>query len=453
MQFFLSKKDTLIGLFICVFAVFVIFALNFGTVFAVDLNATEAKLRADLKELEEEQALVEKSLNVQKAKSATIERDVNILSDQVYKTELNIRQKNIEIAQLKEVIELKKNTVSELTAKMNQSKAIISELIRKTNELDNTSLPEVMLSNENLTDFFTDLDSYSTLQRQLNELYVQVAEIRGETEKEKTELAEKQNKEIDLKKEIEQEKAVIATKKSQKDSLLSASRNVENTYETVLAQKRQEAAQIRSALFRLRDSAGIPFGEALEYAQRASRQTGVRSAFILAILTQESNMGQNVGTCNLAGQPDSKKWFSIMPGPNDNSWRDDQTIFKRIVKGLGLDLDSTPLSCPMGGGWGGAMGPTQFIPATWQSIEPRLSSIFGVKTPDPWNPEQAIMATALYVKDRGAAAGGYTAERTAALKYYAGSNWAKPQNAFYGNSVVNHAASIQKQIDFLEDVD
>ena len=49
----------------------------------------------------------------------------------------------------------------------------------------------------------------------------------------------------------------------------------------------------------------------------------------------------------------------------------------------------------------------------------------------------------------GADNGGYTAERTAALKYYAGSNWNKKANAFYGNSVMSKSVKIQADIDLL----
>jgi len=420
---------------------------------AVNLDQAEEKLREELEKLEEQQAAVQESLNTQKSKSATIARDVNILGDQIYSAELKIRQKNLEISKLSDTIELKNQTVLELEEKRERSKEALSELIKQTNEIDQTSLPEIILGNKTLTDFFVDLDSYTHIQNQLEDLFDQIREIKGETEKEKVELAEKQNEEQDAKYQIQVEKNVIDIKKDEVDGLLSLSKQAEGTYESILAQKRAEASAIRTALFQLRDSDGIPFGEALEYAQRAERSTGVRAAFILAILTQESNLGKNVGTCNLPGQPDEKKWYTIMPGPNDNSWRDDQTIYKRIVKELGLDVDSMPLSCPWQGGWGGAMGPSQFIPVTWDSYSARIADAMGVKVANPWDPEHAIMATSLYVKDLGAAAGGYTAERTAALKYYSGSNWSLPQNAFYGNSVVNHATGIQTQIDFLNDVD
>ena len=431
-----------------------ILLVSFSPVFAAtDLDKAEARLRDELKKLEAEQAQVQASLNVQKAQSATIQRDVNILSDQIYSAELNIRKKNLEISKLEDIISLKRQTVKELDDKAERSRDALSELIRQTNDVDNTSLPEIILSKETLTDFFVDLDSYTHLQNQLEDLFDQIREIRGETEAEKEQLTQKQSQEIDLKQEIQVEKATIEIKKGEKDGLLSISKNVEATYETVLAEKRRQASSIRTALFQLRDSDGIPFGEALEYAEKAQRATGVRAAFILGVLKQESDLGKNVGTCNRAGDPESKKWYNIMPGPNDNSWRDDQTIFKSITKKLGLNPDTTPLSCPWQNGWGGAMGPSQFIPVTWQSYASRIANAIGVRTANPWDPEHAIMATALYVKDLGAAAGGYTAERTAALKYYAGSNWSLPQNAFYGNSVLNHTTGIQKQIDFLNDVD
>lgn len=434
-----------------------VFSVYFGfsniSVAQINIDRQKEIYEEQLRELEEQQAILQKSLDVQKSKSATLERDVTILEDQIYSAELGIQKKNIEIQRLQQSIELKKNTISELNEKMERSRQALASLIRQTNDIDNTSLPEVILSNRSLNDFFTELDSYNSVQKQLEELFDQIREIKAETEDEQQELSQKQIQELDVKKEIEAEKKTIAVKRNEKDGLLSLSKQSEATYESILEQKRAEAARIRTALFQLRDSAGIPFGEALEYAEKASRATGVRTAFILAVLKQESDLGKNVGTCNLEGQPDSKKWYSIMPGPDDGSWRDDQTIFKRITKDLGLNPDTVPLSCPWQGGWGGAMGPSQFIPVTWQSYEARIASAVGVRTPDPWNPEHAIMATSLYVKDLGAAAGGYTAEKTAALKYYAGSNWSLPQNQFYGNSVMVHASELQQQIDFLEDVD
>ena len=95
------------------------------------------------------------------------------------------------------------------------------------------------------------------------------------------------------------------------------------------------------------------------------------------------------------------------------SSRDDQTAFVDIMSGLGRDASSVPLSCPIvsAGPWGGAMGPAQFIPSTWQLFKERIASIVGKFLPDPWDPKDAIVASAIYLGDLGAGSKSYSAEK------------------------------------------
>lgn len=420
-----------------------------------DIERREKELRAELERIEKEQAQVQATLNQQKGQTASIQRDVDILTSQIKQAQLNIQKKNINIQQLGKDISIKDQTVQELNEKIDRNKVILSSLIRDNYQRENISLVEILLAYERLSDFFINIDESQKLQGSIDLMFEEIREFRGLTEKERGELQDRQNKERALKAEIEAEKKIIDQKEAEKQRLLSISKQTEKTYEGIIEDKKRQAAQIRQALFQLRDSQGISFGDALKYANTAGKASGVRPAFILAILKQESDLGKNVGTCNRAGDPPEKKWTAIMPGPNDGhrSYRDDQTIFLRITKNLGLDPDTTPLSCPWGNGWGGAMGPSQFIPTTWASYEAKIAAAVGVSTPNPWNPEHAFTATAIYVSELGASAGTYDAERTAALKYYAGSNWASPQNAFYGNSVMQHATTFQNQIDFLDEVE
>lgn len=468
------KKDISIRSRIFGFIMILLFVLPFFSVtFAeTDSERLERELKEELARIEKEEAELQKSLNVQKQKSATIERDVNILSNQIQQAQLSINKKNMLIGQLGDDIQLKDQTVQQLNAKMERGKDSLAILIRKTNELDQVSLAEVIVGYESISDFFVNADAFFIIQDSLEKLFNEIREIRGLTEEEKIKLEQKKAAEQDIKAEIEADKRTVQVKESEKKNILAISKQTEKTYEQVIAEKRARATSIRAALFQLRDSAGISFGEAVDYANKASKATGVRAAFILAILKQESDLGKNVGTCNRPGDPETKKWYNIMPGPTHYanylaagktcsgaaspcSWRDDQTIFKRITSNLGLDYESTPLSCPIPGvgGWGGAIGPSQFIPTTWASYESRIASAVGVSTPNPWNPEHAFTATAIYLRDLGASAGGYTAEHTAAAKYYAGSNYTSSYGQSYGNSVMSHAANFQEQLDFLADVD
>lgn len=436
-----------------VFAVALLAPLGAHVFAATDLEAREKELRLELERIEKEQKELQAQLDTQRGETASYQRDVNILTAEIKQAQLRIDAKNVEIKRLGKDIDLKSKTVSELSQKLSQSQADVGQLVRKMSQMDDLSLAEIVVAEDTVADFFAEYDSYTSVQASLGELIDDIREVRGETEKEKEELTERQQKELDLKAEIEGERRTIAAKESEKKQLLAASKGAEATYQSMVTEKQREAAAIRAALFQLRDTKGISFGDAVEYANEASRSTGVRPAFILAILKQETDLGKNVGTCNREGDPEEKSWRNIMPGPNSGSSRDDQTIFLRITEELGLDPDTTPLSCPWGNGWGGAMGPSQFIPSTWAAYAPRVAAALGVKTANPWNPEHAFTATAVYMQDLGAAAQTFTAERTAALRYYAGGNWSLPQNAFYGDSVMNHAAGFQAQLDFLDDAD
>ncbi|MCI5108794.1 MAG: lytic murein transglycosylase [Candidatus Pacebacteria bacterium] len=410
----------------------------------------KAQLERELEQVEAEIREQQQIVNQAKQQTASIERDITILDAEIREAELKIRAKEVNIAQLGGDIIKKTETIGSLEDQISRGKESLRELLREKDRRNDDSLVEILLRHENLSDFFNEINSFDSINISLQDLFEDVRTAKSDTEIEREVLSERRAAEADAKKVIESERDTIRRLEQEKQKILGISKQTEAAYEAVLNERQRRAAEIRAALFSLRDSAAIPFGEALEYAEQAGRVTGVRPAFLLAILTQESNLGENVGTCNRPGDPESKKWYNIMPGPDDNSWRDDQTIFLQITKQLGLDPESVPLSCPWQGGWGGAMGPSQFIPTTWNSYSGRVSKALGKSVPSPWDPEDAFTASALYLADLGAAAGGYTAERTAALKYYAGGNWSKPQNAFYGDGVMGHATKIQSTIDELE---
>lgn len=415
--------------------------------FADAVSEREAELRAELAATEKEIAQWTTVLNAKRQETASIARDAEILAAKVEQAKLVIKAKNLAIQTLGKDIVAKEETIGQLNARIDRGHESLSELLRKTNEMDQYSVAEVALSNKNISEFFSDLDSYDTLKRSLGDLFAEIRETKNLTEAEKAALAKKKDQETDAKAVIETEKQQVEKNESEKRELIKINKTQEKTYEEVLKDRQKKAAAIRSALFALRDTAAIPFGEALAFANEVHEKTGVRPAFLLAILTQETNLGENVGTCNRPGDPPEKHWREIMPGPSDiaagRSRRNDEAAFLRIVNALGLDPDSVPLSCPWNGGWGGAMGPSQFIPTTWEAYQTKVATAVGESPVSPWEPEHAFMASGIYLSELGAGAGTYTAERTAALKYYAGGNWSNPANAFYGNGVMAKAQSIQ----------
>ena len=95
------------------------------------------------------------------------------------------------------------------------------------------------------------------------------------------------------------------------------------------------------------------------------------------------------------------------------------------------------------------MGPAQFIASTWQLFDARIKSALGVQNSDPWNPEHAFMASAMYLTDLGAVGDSYTGQMKAACSYY-GTKVKTGQTCTYGRSVQKLKASIQSDIDYLK---
>lgn len=409
----------------------------------------EARLRSELAQVEKEQAETEKILLDTQNQSYSISRDILILTTKIKAAQLNIKAKNILIEGLGKDINKKQAKIQDLDVHIFKGKETLTQIMRKTNELDYLTFAEFILARDNLSQMFLDIDNFESVQSSLKKTFENIRDDKAQTEAEKTKLSVKKDNETDARIAIENEKKSIESNEKEKQRLLAVSKGNEKAYANELALKKSKAAQIRAALFSLRDSAAIPFGDALKFAQEAQNATGIRPAFLLAIITQESNLGANVGSCfvtNLStgdgvGKNTGTAFEQVMKAPRDTD------PFKDIASALGRDWTQTAVSCPIGStkyykgrGFGGGMGPSQFIPSTWVLLKDRIARAFGINTPDPWNPEHAFAASAFYLTDLGATSNSYTSEIKAACRYYGtgGSSCA------YGNQVMAKANTIQK---------
>lgn len=411
-----------------------------------DVSAREAQLRAELEKVEREIAAQQAILATEEAKAATYKGDIAILNAKIREAELKIQAKNIAIAALGRDIESKTYTIKELEQKIEKNKESLAELIRKTNELDEYSVVEIALSNKNLSDFFADIDSFDSIKVSMQDSFSQIRQNKESTETERDQLDDKRLLEIESRISVEAERSKISKLNNEKKTLLNLSVKEQNSYKGMIADKQKQAAQIRSALFALRDTGAIPFGKALEYANAASAKTGVRPAFILGILTQESNLGQNVGACYILDLTtgSSKGVNSGKVFENGIHPTRDLPILQTLLAELGRDPLQTKVSCPLSIGYGGAMGPAQFIPSTWNGMKSTIAAATGKAVPDPWDPQDAIMASALFLRDLGAGAGTESAEKNAACRYYSGRPCASSSAGnTYGNQVMAKTENIQ----------
>ncbi len=425
----------------------------------------KARLEQELQNVErqilQQQVLVEDK----QVERQSLERDVNLLDAQIKKAKLGIQARAVAILQLEDQIGDKAGVVKELNTRLDRQRKSLGQLIRKTQEIDDYTLVEILLGKKQFSLFFEDIESFQSIKLSLNDSLDLLKEIKSDTEVQIDALENKQLSEMEMRKIQEDQKKQTESKEREKAKILTVTKGEEKAYQQLLESQKKTAAQLRNQLFQLLGGSGaIPFPEAVALATFAGKQTGVSPALILAVLEQESNFGSNIGSC-LVGDIRSGK--SVMHPERD------APIFMAIADILGFDADTQRVSCPIIGrdgvriGWGGAMGPLQFIPSTWAIYggiirggngwiydkgSDKIRSLTGSSVAaNPFSKQDAFMASALLLRDNGAS-GGYTSDRLAALRYYAGWGGAsRPENQFYGDQVMERKGRLQGEIQTLSD--
>lgn len=397
--------------------------------------ALERELKAYEAQIDEYQKLIQSK----QEEANSLKRDTDILTAEISKSKIEIKARTLSIQKLEGGIDEKAQNIKNMESEIQKTRASLSEFLREVHKSEDFSLIELALMYRNISQFFNEVDASKNLQASLQKALARIKALKIDEEGAKADLEGQKQEETELRSLQELQKKFLEGREKEKQKLIKDTNGKESEYQKILKTKQKDAANIKSQLFLLVGSASIPFEKALEYANFAERATGVRPAFLLGLITEESNLGQNVGKGN---------WQVDLSHARCKNQRE---AFVAITSELGLNPDLMPVSKKVWYGYcGGAMGPAQFMPVTWQLYKNRVSKITGSSPPSPWEPRDAFVASALLLKDNGAVAGNYNAEWKAAMKYLAGSNWNKSAYRFYGDDVMAIAKKYQDQIDLLK---
>ena len=414
----------------------------------------KAKLEKELEEIEKEIAQQEKILATTQQEKQTLQNKINELKQKAAKINLQIKSTNVNLNYLNVQIDETTVSIVKTTDKISQTKENLANLLQTLYQLKQTSLVEILLGTDELSEFFDYTNALNSIQERIQENIDELKDLRITLDNQNQELgASKEETQTLLAMQLLQKDDLDKTQK-EKSTLLDITKGNEAKYQQMLAESRQKANEIRSRIYDLIGvKTQVTFGEALDIANWVSSRLNIRPAFLLAILTQESNLGKNVGTCNRPGDPYEKSWQVVMKP-------DSRDAFLQITKELGLDPNTTPISCPINSpsrgliagknSWGGAMGPAQFMPRTWLAYKDKIAQTTGHNPPNPWDVRDSFTAAALYLANWGATKQTRDAEWRAAMIYFSGST--NTRYRFYGDSVMAIADRYEQDIATLKQV-
>jgi peptidoglycan hydrolase CwlO-like protein len=400
-----------------------------------DTTAERNALQDQLQQLEGQIDQYQGQISSYKQQGNTLSGQISTLNAKIASINLQIQATNLTIAQLNQNIT---DTQTEITTTQNdidQKRAAMGNLVQALYENDQLSLMEVFLKNPRLSDFWSDTQDISLLQNNLSVTVQQITDLQSQLQDQKTQFEASKTDAASAAAYQQSQAAEVAATKTQKAQLLTATKGQESKYQQLLVQTQATAAQIRDRIFQLLGGGQLTFEDAYQYAKLASGATGIDPSFILAILDRESALGQNVGQCN----------YKTAMSPSNIP------IFLQITGALQIDPNTLLVSCANAdGAYGGAMGPAQFEPSTWELYASGVSNITGDQPPSPWKNADAFVATALYLKDgmtgcKSVYSATIDQERCTAAKYYAGSRW-RNYLWTYGEAVVERAQGFAADI-------
>ena len=414
----------------------------------ISTQSTQAELQKQLDEIQKQIDAYQQQLSEIKGQKNTLQNKINQLKKQQASLNLQIQATNLKIDTLDAQISDTVNAIADNEAKQRQLQGDISGYVRLINQKDKYPFLYVVVSKGNLSDALSELENYAAIAENLRSALDQARRVKSQLEDLTQNLTGQQDEAKNFLSVKILQQQQLKSSVSEQNAVLQQTKGREADYQIVLNDTQKRAGEIRSRIYELLGISGqITFGEALKIAQLASQATGVRPAFLLAILTQESNLGKNVGTCNRLGDPPEKSWTVVMKPDRD------QQPFLQITGELGLDPNITPVSCPMRDkrgkqiGWGGAMGPAQFIPSTWMGYKDKVAQFTGKAVANPWDIRDAFLAAAIKLK-AGGADGTRQGEWDAAMRYFSGGT--NTRYRFYGDNVLVLADKYQTDIDALK---
>lgn len=177
--------------------------------YQIELNNLEKQknsLSGAIKELD----LTRKKLNA----------DIAITERKIDKTNLKIQSLNFDIGSKEDSIE---NNIDS-----------ISLGIRRTNEFEESNILQTILSENNFTVIWNDIDNIITVREKIREKILELKQIKGELEDTKKETINAKNELTTLKSRLSDQQKIVVQNTNEKNKLLKQTKNNEANYQKLL---------------------------------------------------------------------------------------------------------------------------------------------------------------------------------------------------------------------------
>ena len=198
--------------------------------------------------LEEKIGVMKKSIERKRVEGLSLKNQITIIDERLEAVRLDIQSTQLEIETVELELKQLRLEIDEATKKIDRHKEILSELIRTIQRESDRNYLELLLSNNNFSDFFGAVryleEVYGDIGAQARQLRI----ARTELEEQEKNVLEKETSLKELRESLGEKEQKLRGQKDYKENLLDETKQNEETFQGMLADLRQQYQAVENEI-------------------------------------------------------------------------------------------------------------------------------------------------------------------------------------------------------------
>jgi len=236
-----------------------VFILGAHPLFPADAS-TEQELRArmetqqrEIEKLEKEIAEYQKTLSKTTEQSKTLQQEVARVETQIKKVTADMRLTQNQIASTQLHIEELDGDIAASEIKMESYRQTLAETLQAVYQMDTSSLMEVFLRHQQISDFFGSLEDLQRLEESIHGDLAALRELKKVLENERATRTEQKKSLSALDRELQNRRLIEQNTKKAKNALLAETKNEEARYQQLLRSREVKRNEMLNEIQRIED--------------------------------------------------------------------------------------------------------------------------------------------------------------------------------------------------------
>ena len=234
----------------------------------LNLSDTILDKKDQLEKIEDELKEYQKKIDEARKQSVTLKNQIELLTNHIKKTELEIKETNLEIDEMNSDIASINKEITGVQKNISLQKDLIGYYLKEIQRLDKKSPLEIILLHPFFSDFFNELSYMRTLQDNLYNSVKILSDLNVSLENKQSDLKDKKDASVKLKKNLENKKAKLEAQKTGKTFLIGQTFASESKFQALLLEAKKEEQDLESDITtmekkvreKLKQSDLLPYG-------------------------------------------------------------------------------------------------------------------------------------------------------------------------------------------------